>query len=71
MAEPRISAAELAKVIVAELITKVSPEEATKLLLEATYRFTEPQLVQQMLAEDREGHLDALVAALMRGFGSA
>ena len=55
----------------AELITKVSPEEATKLLLEATYRFTEPQLVQQMLAEDREGHLDALVAALMRGFGSA
>jgi len=53
----------------AELITTVSPEEATKLLLEATYRFTEPLLVQQMLAEDREPHLDALVTALVRGLG--
>jgi AcrR family transcriptional regulator len=53
----------------AELLTGVSPETATNLLLEATYRFTEPQLVQQMLEEDREPLLSCLITALLRGFG--
>jgi len=53
----------------AELLTGVSPEEGKDLLLEATYRFTDPRLVQKMLEEDREPLLNNLITALLRGFG--
>ena len=52
-----------------KLLTSMTPVEAKNLLLEATYRFTEPQLVRQMLEENREPLLKALVTTLLRGFG--
>jgi AcrR family transcriptional regulator len=50
------------------LLTMVTPEEAKDILLEATYRFTEPQLVQQLHAEDREPLLNTMITALLNGF---
>jgi AcrR family transcriptional regulator len=50
------------------LLSMITPEEAKDILLEATYRFTEPQLVQQLHAENREPLLNTMITALLNGF---
>jgi AcrR family transcriptional regulator len=53
------------------LLAGITPEEAKNILLEATYRFIEPQLVEQLFAESREPLLNTMITTLLKGFAVA
>lgn len=51
-------------------IVAVSATEARAILLEVTYGFTEPKLVQQHLSEDREALLGEVLRVVLCGLGA-
>jgi AcrR family transcriptional regulator len=53
-----------------DLLTAIAPEQAKDILVEATFRFTEPQSVQQFSAEDREPLLTTMITTLLNGFAA-